>query len=86
MARRTQRYAEYVEHPRFGRYPRFTGLDVNANSPGVELHWINGWPTKADLHAVERLTERRIESYGAETRLIAGTAIKGHMSDDVEHF
>lgn len=42
MNRNLGRYAEYVEHPRFGREPRFTGIDVNDNLPGVHLHWING--------------------------------------------
>jgi Probable zinc-ribbon domain len=42
MDRSLGRYAEYVEHSRFGRQPRFTGLDVDGNFPGVHLHWING--------------------------------------------
>lgn len=51
-------YADYVEHPRFGKAPRFTGLDPNPNDPGVNLHWrtsyhptllIPGTAIKADL-------------------------------------
>lgn len=72
-------YAEYVEHPRFGRAPRFTGLDVDKNMPGVHLHWINGPLREADLDAVERLIGRRIESYDDGTRLVPGTAIEADL-------
>lgn len=32
-------YSGYVEHPRYGREPRFTGLDVPAHGPDATLHW-----------------------------------------------
>jgi hypothetical protein len=73
-------YAEYVEHPRFGRQPRFTGLDVDGDLPGIHLHWINGPLTEAHLDAVERLIGRRIESYDDGTRLVPGTAIKADLA------
>lgn len=40
MKSRTAEYSDYVEHPRYGKGPRFTGLDV-ANSPDgkVYCHW-----------------------------------------------
>jgi hypothetical protein len=31
-------YSTYVEHPRYGRSPRYTGLDIRPFSPGVTLH------------------------------------------------
>jgi hypothetical protein len=34
----TSKYAEYVEHPRFGRGPIFTGVDPDPNDPNVHLH------------------------------------------------
>lgn len=80
MVRSSKHYADYVEHPRFGRQPRFTGLNAEANSPGVHLHWINGLLTKADLDAVERLIGGRIESDDNGTRIIAGTAIKADLT------
>jgi len=40
MKPRTAEYADFVEHPRYGKGPRFTGLDV-ADSPDgtVYCHW-----------------------------------------------
>ena len=32
-------YAAFVEHPRFGRGPRFTGLEPSPADDGVNLHW-----------------------------------------------
>jgi hypothetical protein len=32
-------YSQYVEHPRYGRSPRYTGLHPDRNAPGVHLHW-----------------------------------------------
>lgn len=46
--RRTKEpWADHVEHPRFGRGPRRTGIDVDPNAtvrpgqPFAKLHWIN---------------------------------------------
>lgn len=33
------RYAEFVEHPRFGRGPRYTGLNPRNSDVGTFLHW-----------------------------------------------
>lgn len=32
-------YADYVEHPRYGRGPNRTGLNPSPHDPGVRLHW-----------------------------------------------
>lgn len=32
-------YESYVEHPRFGRGPRITGLNPQPSDEGVRLHW-----------------------------------------------
>lgn len=32
-------YDTFVDHPRFGRRPRITGLDPKPFDPGVRLHW-----------------------------------------------
>src|SRR5262245_57928602 len=40
MKSRRNRYAAYVEHPRFGQGPRYTGLEVANSSDGtVYCHW-----------------------------------------------
>ena len=33
------KYAHYVEHPRFGCGPRYTGLNPDPMAPDVSLHW-----------------------------------------------
>jgi hypothetical protein len=38
--KRADEYANYVEHPRYGRRPRLTGLDVDDSADGaVNCHW-----------------------------------------------
>jgi len=32
-------YAEYVDHPRYGRGPKYTGLNPDSMAPEVQLHW-----------------------------------------------
>ena len=32
-------YSDYVDHPRFGRGPRITGLNPDALDTNVHLHW-----------------------------------------------
>lgn len=33
------KYAAYVDHPRYGRGPRYTGLNPDHRAPDVSLHW-----------------------------------------------
>ena len=35
-------YAHFVEHPRYGRGPRITGLDPKPSDPGIRLNWWAG--------------------------------------------
>ncbi|NNJ24367.1 zinc-ribbon domain containing protein [Alienimonas chondri] len=39
MPQPSDRYAEFVEHPRFGRGPNLSGLDPDPTNPAVHLHW-----------------------------------------------
>lgn len=39
MKRRKNTYADYVEHPRFGRGPRITGLNPQAEFERAFIHW-----------------------------------------------
>ncbi len=39
MTSESDEYETFVEHPRFGRKPKFTGLDPSPADDGVHLHW-----------------------------------------------
>lgn len=39
MKRNTDEYAEFVDHPRYGRRPHVTGLNPNPMHDDVQLHW-----------------------------------------------
>lgn len=77
-------YADYVEHPRFGRSPRFSGFDPNPNAEDVHLHWINGphSPQFDDAHLdeMERILGWRPTIHDCGTLMIPGTAVKADLS------
>jgi hypothetical protein len=54
-------YADYVEHPRFGKSPHYTGFDPNPNTPEVWLHSNTGytpkWLRRHDARTVEETLE-----------------------------
>lgn len=39
MKQEADRFAEFVDHPRYGRRPRITGLNPQPHDKGVNLHW-----------------------------------------------
>jgi hypothetical protein len=39
MTPNSDKYAEFVEHPRYGRRPNITGLNPSPRFPEVQLHW-----------------------------------------------
>ena len=39
MPRTPDPYAEFVDHPRYGRRPNITGLNPRPGDSGVQLHW-----------------------------------------------
>lgn len=39
MKRKTDKYREFVDHPRYGRRPNTTGLNPSPMDAGVRLHW-----------------------------------------------
>ena len=39
LKRPADKYDAYVEHPRYGRQPRHTGLNPDPDAPEVHLHW-----------------------------------------------
>jgi len=50
-----EEYAEYVEHPQYGKAPRLTGLDPDPNSTAVRLHWNALSFNQTQLREMERL-------------------------------
>lgn len=62
-------YRSYVEHPRFGRGPRFSGLNPAIRRP-FDVHW----------HADEkvRIPNTAIEADGSRQRWAAGEKSYGH--------
>jgi hypothetical protein len=39
MNRKSDKYANFAEHPRYGRRPNVTGLNPSPHDRGVQLHW-----------------------------------------------
>jgi hypothetical protein len=52
---RMEDFADHVEHPRYGRLPRFTGLDPNPDAPEVHLHWNTGCLMTARVRAAKTM-------------------------------
>ena len=76
-------YAEHVEHPRYGKAPRFTGLDPDPNSFAVRLHWNTRYSTETQLRQMERLLGRRPTFPDDGTRMVPGTAVAADLSRQV---
>jgi hypothetical protein len=75
-------YAQHVEHPRYGKAPRFTGLDPDPKSPKVHLHW-NTVPERVReerLRVVERSLGFRPAEFDDGTHLVPGTAVEADLS------
>ena len=77
---RLEEYAEYVEHPRYGKSPRFTGLDPNPESSAVHLHWNTRHFTQTQLREMERLLGWRPTFPDNGTRMVRGTAVEADLS------
>ena len=68
------KYADYVEHPRFGKEPRLTGLDVTDLPDGtVYCHWhspvgvrVPGTAVAADVTRQRRATVHVTHYYDAK--------------------
>lgn len=70
----------YVDHPRYGAAPRFTGLDADMDCMDVHLHYRLRTYTRPMLEAF-RLGGWQIPKAGADDpRLISGTAIAADLS------
>ncbi len=73
-------YAEHVEHPRYGKGPRWTGLDPNPNSPGVHLHWNTMRMSERLLRVIEQSLGWRPAFPDDGSRMIRGTAVAADLS------
>jgi hypothetical protein len=84
MTSKTDRYAEFVEHPRYGRGPRITGLNPRPSDPGVQLHWMaTEHDEMVELH--QRVTGEpwphgNPRPSGAPARRIPNTAIAADLA------
>lgn len=74
VKRKLSKYDEFVEHPRYGRYPRVTGLDPGRTAPGVCLHW-NATNPDEIAKAYRELVGHEPGFQSQERRRIPGTAI-----------
>lgn len=77
-------YKDYVRHPRFGKAPRFTGLDPDPDSDDVHLHWNTNFHTPTQLKEIQRVLERlpfrAPEHIDDGSRMVPGTAIAADLS------
>lgn len=70
----------YVDHPRYGKAPRFTGLDADMTSLDVNLHYRLRTYTKPMLEAFRQGGWEIPEIGDDDPRLIPGTAIAADLT------
>lgn len=84
MSRKSDKYADFVEHPRYGRGPRITGLNPKPHDQGVSLHWntIDHEEIVAQWEAVmnEPYPYGTSRSDSGRPRRIANTAIPADLA------
>ena len=84
MPRKTDKYAQYADHPRYGRRPNVTGLNPSPMDGDVRLHW-NATTHKeivAQYKAVvgEEWPYGDFSDYCDRTKRIPNTAIAADLS------
>ena len=84
MARKPDRYSEFVDHPRYGRRPNITGLNPNPMADDVRLHW-NATTHDEVVAQFESVTGKRWPygdpgSYFDLTKRISNTAITADLT------
>ena len=77
-------YAGYVPHPRFGRGPRYTGVNPSRRDPGVHLHW-NTVPRSERIETYRRMLGAdwpygNIDDYVPKQECIAHTAVPADLT------
>lgn len=84
MTNKCDQYAEFVDHPRYGRRPNLTGLNPNPRHRNVRLHW-NTTTHEEIVSEFEAVTGTKwphgsASSYSNNTKRIASTAIVADLS------
>jgi hypothetical protein len=77
MKGNADRYDQFVDHPRFGSHPNFTGLNPDQLEPGVHI-----WDASIYGHIVARfesITGKKWP-FRIRTKRISGTAIAANLS------
>jgi len=67
--------SKYVDHPRYGAQPRYTGLNPDPNSEGVYLHWNTNLLTVDQRQNIEDIFGSVDKWISKESKAINGTAI-----------
>ncbi len=84
MTHETDKYAEFVDHPRFGRRPQLTGLNPSPADRGVHLHWNattrNEIATQFESVMGKKWPSGGLHAFSARTKRIANTAIVADLS------
>lgn len=84
MRRKSDKYAMFADHPRYGRRPNFTRLNPSPTDPGVHLHW-NATTHHEIAAQFEAVTGTQWPygdpgAYLNHTRRIANTAIAADLT------
>ena len=79
MERKTDKFREYVQHPRYGKRPNITGLNPSPMDANVRLHW-NTTTFKEIVAQYEFIVGRKwphgdYSAYARQTKRISNTAI-----------
>ena len=84
MERKTDKYAAFVDHPRYGRRPNLTGLNPHPRDRDVHLHW-NTTTHREIVAAFEAVTGQKwpygdLSSYAEPIKRIPNTAIVADLT------
>lgn len=84
MERKTDKYRDFVDHPRFGRRPNTTGMNPGPRDANVRLHW-NSTTHREVVSQYESILGKRwpygeYSAYTNGTRRIPNTAIAADIS------
>jgi hypothetical protein len=74
---------KYVDHPKYGSQPRYTGLDPDPNSDSVYLHWNTNILTVDQRRHIEEIFGSIHKWMSTESKAIKGTAIKANVGHQV---
>lgn len=84
MPGKSDKYAKFVDHPRYGRRPNFTGLDPRPTDPNVHLHW-NTTSVQELAAMFKSVTGKEwpygdLSSYSNRSKRIPNTAIAADLA------